>query len=116
MSWLGEQWKSTVEDDVLTLAGNPDDDQDLHIIEGLEAPADAPVQFPAKLQALFERAKRHEPGYRHRRYKVAKGGRGGAKSWGFARALLVLGMSEPLRIGIFRQVQKSIRESVHQLL
>jgi len=64
------------------------------------------VQFPDKLQFLFE----------PKRYKVAYGGRGGAKSWGFARALLILGASKQLRILCAREIQKSIKDSVHQLL
>ena len=50
------------------------------------------------------------------RYKVAHGGRGGAKSWAFADALLVQGMQSPLRILCAREFQNSISESVHQLL
>lgn len=50
------------------------------------------------------------------RYKVGKGGRGGTKSWGFARALLIQGWQEPLRVLCTREVQKSIKDSVHQLL
>ncbi len=50
------------------------------------------------------------------RYKVAHGGRGSGKSWGFARALLVLGAQSQLRIICAREVQKSIKESVHRLL
>jgi len=56
------------------------------------------------------------------RYKVGKGGRSGTKSWSFARALivkgfeLVNGVEVPLRILCAREVQKSIKESVHQLL
>jgi phage terminase large subunit len=61
---------------------------------------------PAKLAYLFK----------PRRYKVAYGGRGGAKSWGFARALLILGFQKPLRILCAREIQKSIRDSVHKLL
>lgn len=64
------------------------------------------VEFPEKLKFLFKPA----------RYKVAYGGRGGAKSWGFARALLILGASKPLRILCAREIQKSIKDSVHQLL
>lgn len=64
------------------------------------------VQFPAKLRGLF---KPH-------RYKVARGGRGSGKSWGFARALLALGASRPLRVLCAREVQESIKESVHRLL
>src|SRR6185369_15553974 len=62
--------------------------------------------FPAKLRFLFE----------PHRYKVAWGGRGGAKSWSFARALLILGAQKSLRILCAREIQKSIAESVHQLL
>ena len=54
--------------------------------------------------------------YEPMRYKVAHGGRGGAKSWAFADALLVQGMQQPLRILCAREFQNSISESVHQLL
>ena len=64
------------------------------------------AKFPAKLQPLF---KPH-------RYKVAWGGRGGTKSWGFARALLLLGARKKLRILCVREVQDSIKQSVHRLL
>lgn len=64
------------------------------------------VQFPHKLQPLF---KPH-------RYKVLVGGRGGAKSWGVARALLTLGASKTMRILCAREVQTSIGDSVLQLL
>ena len=62
--------------------------------------------FPQKLEFLFRPA----------RYKIAYGGRGGAKSWGFARALLIQGSRQPLRILCARENQNSIAESVHQLL
>lgn len=64
------------------------------------------ADFPDKLRFLFEPA----------RYKVAHGGRGSGKSWGFARALLLQGAAKKQRIGCFRQVQKSIKDSVHKLL
>lgn len=64
------------------------------------------AEFPHKLQFLFEPA----------RYKVAHGGRGSGKSWGFARALLLQGAASPLRILCTREVQKSIKDSVHKLL
>lgn len=64
------------------------------------------AQFPDKLSFLFEAA----------RYKVAYGGRGGAKSWAFARALLIQGATKRLRILCTREVQKSIKDSVHKLL
>jgi len=64
------------------------------------------VQFPQKLAFLFE----------PQRYKVCYGGRGGAKSWGIARALLILGAKSPLRILCAREFQTSIKDSVHKLL
>lgn len=50
------------------------------------------------------------------RYKVARGGRGSGKSWEFARALLKMGAKRPLRVLCTREVQKSIKDSVHKLL
>jgi phage terminase large subunit len=64
------------------------------------------AEFPKKLAFLFQ----------PHRYKVVRGGRGSSKSWGFARALLILGASKPLRILCTREVQQSIKDSVHQLL
>lgn len=64
------------------------------------------AEFPAKLQFLFKPA----------RYKVAHGGRGSGKSWGFARALLIMAAAQPLRVLCTREVQKSIKDSVHKLL
>lgn len=54
--------------------------------------------------------------YEPHRYKVFWGGRGGAKSTAFADALLLLGEQSPLRILCAREIQKSIKESVYQLL
>lgn len=64
------------------------------------------IEFPQKFRFLFE----PHP------YKCAYGGRFGLKSWSFARALLILGASKPLRILCTREVQKSIKDSVHSLL
>ena len=64
------------------------------------------VQFPQKLAFLFE----------PQRYKVCYGGLGGAKSWGIARALLILGAKSQLRILCAREFQTSIKDSVHKLL
>lgn len=50
------------------------------------------------------------------RYKVYYGGRGGAKSWNYARALLVRGLERPTRILCAREFQNSIVDSVHKLL
>ena len=64
------------------------------------------VELPAKLQPLFS----------PNRLKVAHGGRGSAKSWGYARALLIEAARSPLRVLCAREVQKSIKDSVHRLL
>lgn len=64
------------------------------------------VEIPEKLLCFTEPS----------RYKVAHGGRGGGKSWAVARLLLALGMSRPLRVLCTREVQKSLKESVHRLL
>lgn len=50
------------------------------------------------------------------RYKSYWGGRGSAKSWSFARTLLILGTGKPLRILCTREFQSSIADSVHKLL
>jgi phage terminase large subunit len=64
------------------------------------------VDFPEKLQFLFT----------PKRYKVAHGGRGSGKSYNFAQALVLLATQKPLRILCAREVQKSIKQSVHLLL
>src|ERR1022692_5022115 len=50
------------------------------------------------------------------RYKVIYGGRGSAKSWSVARALLLRGARKPLRILCAREFQNSLAESSHRLL
>jgi phage terminase large subunit len=50
------------------------------------------------------------------RYRAAHGGRGSAKSHSFAQALILKAAERPLRIGCFREIQKSIRDSVKRLL
>jgi phage terminase large subunit len=64
------------------------------------------ITFPTAYEELF----------RPHRYKVYYGGRGGGKSWQFARALVLLGYDKALRILCTREVQKSIADSVHRLL
>lgn len=64
------------------------------------------ARFPRKLQFLFKPA----------RYKVARGGRGSGKSWGFARALILRCVERKTRVLCTREIQKSIQQSVHQLL
>lgn len=50
------------------------------------------------------------------RYKVLHGGRGSGKSWGIARALIIQARSKRIRVLCTREVQKSIKDSVHALL
>ncbi len=65
------------------------------------------VDFPDKLLPLL---------FGSAPYKVAHGGRGSTKSWSFARALLLHGVAKAIRVLCIREVQKSIKDSVHQLL
>lgn len=64
------------------------------------------AQFPAKLRPLFA----------PKRYKVMHGGRGGGKSWAVARALILMVADKGLRVLCAREIQKSMKESVHRLL
>ena len=64
------------------------------------------IEIPQAFSGLFE----------PKRYKIYYGGRGGAKSHNFARALLVKGMQSPTRILCARELQNSIGDSVHKLL
>lgn len=50
------------------------------------------------------------------RYKLYYGGRAGGKSYAFADSLLLLGRMKKLRIACMREVQDSIKDSVHKLL
>ena len=72
------------------------------------AQAIAKAKFPEKLSCLFDPPRS--------RYRVLFGGRGGAKSWGVARALLILAARDQLRILCAREYQTSIKDSVHKLL
>jgi len=64
------------------------------------------IEIPQKLLPLFQ----------PKRYKVIHGGRGSAKSWSVARALVSIGATKPIRVLCARETQKSIQESVHRLL
>ena len=64
------------------------------------------IDFPEKMQFLFQPA----------RYKVMYGGRGAARSWSCARALLLLCTQKCLRILCAREFQASIADSVYKLL
>jgi len=57
-----------------------------------------------------------KPYRRPARYKIAYGGRGSAKSWTFARMLVLRAAVEPVRVLCARELQNSIRDSVHQLI
>ena len=50
------------------------------------------------------------------RYKMLYGGRGSAKSWTVARKLLLRGAERPTRVLCTRELQKTIKQSVHRLL
>lgn len=65
------------------------------------------IGIPKKLKPIFER---------DARYKVAYGGRGSGKSWSLARGLLLKAMQSPKRILCAREIQRSIKDSVHRLL
>ena len=64
------------------------------------------IKLPAKLSCLKKPS----------RYKILYGGRGGAKSWGVARTLLLEAAQRPIRILCAREFQNSIGDSVHKLL
>ena len=64
------------------------------------------ASFPAKAKFLFQPC----------RYKVLYGGRGGGKSFAAARALLLQGVAKRLRILCTREIQRTIKDSVHKLL
>ncbi|KKL55428.1 hypothetical protein LCGC14_2255520 [marine sediment metagenome] len=64
------------------------------------------VEFSEVYEFLFEKY----------RYKCAWGGRGGGRSWAFARALIIIAAQQQLRILCAREFQRSIKDSVHKLL
>jgi len=65
------------------------------------------LEIPAKMLPFHTVKKRH---------KIARGGRGSAKSWSIARLLAVRGITQPTRWLCCRETQKSIKESSHRLL
>jgi len=64
------------------------------------------VKIPKIFKPLFEPA----------RMKIYYGGRGGGKSWSFANTLLVMGARSKMRILCTREIQGSMKQSVHKLL
>lgn len=70
---------------------------------------------------MTEVIRRRVPGayralYQPKRRKVFYGGRGGAKSWQFAEAIILQMTQQHHRVLCTREFQTSIRESVHRLL
>jgi len=73
----------------------------------LPLPISQTIKIPTAFEELFQK----------HRYKVYWGGRGAGKSVQFASALLLLGAgNEPKRILCAREIQRSIKDSVHSLL
>lgn len=64
------------------------------------------AQIPKAFRELFQPA----------RYKAYHGGRGSAKSHSFATALIIMAMQRKMRVVCAREIQKSIRESVKELI
>jgi phage terminase large subunit len=64
------------------------------------------LSFPGPLQCLFT----------PKRFKVLWGGRGAGRSWGCARALLVIAREKPVRVLCVREYQNSIDDSVYKVL
>jgi phage terminase large subunit len=50
------------------------------------------------------------------RYRASFGGRGSAKSHSLCSAAVLKGAERPLRVGVYREIQKSIRDSAKRLL
>lgn len=50
------------------------------------------------------------------RYRAVHGGRGSAKSHSLCTAAVIKGAERPLRIGVYREIQRSIRDSAKRLL
>lgn len=74
------------------------------------------VEVPSKYPPiLFDSKGRHKL-WMQIRYKALKGGRGSAKSHSIASVLLERAGSETLRILCAREIQRSIKDSVHKLL
>ena len=65
------------------------------------------VQVPSALRPVFDGPARIRGAY---------GGRGSTKSWSFARMLIAKQLVSPLRVLCARELQNSIRTSVHKVL
>ena len=67
---------------------------------------DIDLDIPRKLRPILQ----------PHRYKIIHGGRGSSKSWSVARYLIVCALNSGERILCCREVQRSIRDSVHRLI
>ena len=65
------------------------------------------IQFPTKFKPLFESIWR---------FIIFYGGRGSGKSFSIARALVLRAYQSPVRVLCCREIQKSISDSVIQML
>lgn len=74
---------------------------------------DVPKAFLPLVHGL---AKDGWPAQGRRRYYSYYGGRGGAKSWAFARAIIAWQCAAPLRVLCVREVMRTIADSVHRLI
>ena len=74
------------------------------------------VEWPEILLPLMEHLGPGADKTKRRRYYVSYGGRASCKSWTFARALLVQGLYDPLRILCAREIMRTVADSVHRLL
>lgn len=68
------------------------------------------IKVPNKFKSLYQHDKSDKLFY------VFHGGRGGGKSWAIADFLLIIGATSKHRILCCREIQKSIKQSVHKLL
>ena len=76
--------------------------------------AEVPVKFLPLLEGYV--GGQRDLAVKRRRYYVAYGGRDSAKSWTFARGLVLLAMYDPLRVLCCREIQRTIADSVHRVL
>jgi len=76
------------------------------VVEKMAIEDSLDVQLPPAFADLLKPA----------RYKIYYGGRGGAKSWSIARALIYIAFKQKVRILCTREYQNSIADSVHRLI
>jgi phage terminase large subunit len=82
------------------------------LLEGFLTPVQPAEEYPQPSMPDACAEVLHSDG----RYLVLYGGRGAGRSWSVARQLLWEGTRFPIRVLCAREFQKSIKDSVHQLL